>query len=119
MPDQEFAHKIFDRGESIFCEGDQPKFAYVIEEGSVDIIFCVNGRDVVADTLKVGEVFGEMALIDNQRRSAKAVAASPTICLLIGKTDFEQWLKNSDAMTQSMLKLLTKRLRKATLTPVS
>ena len=119
MLTQSFGQQIFADGEPIFCKGDQPEFAYVIEEGSVDIVLNVKGDDVVADTLEAGEVFGEMALIDNECRSAKAVAARTPTCLLIGRSDFERWLEQSDALTQSMLRLLTKRLRKATLSPAS
>ena len=105
----------FDVGDVIFDKGDAPACAFLIQSGSVDIVLNNGTQDFVVDTLEPGEFFGEMALVDNEPRSASAVARSPTVCVRVQRLDFEQRLEASDPLTRAMLKLLVKRLRKTTL----
>ena len=104
----------FKVGETVFEEGDAPHFAYIVQAGAVNIVVKGDGNEVVVDTISAGEVFGEMALVDEQPRSAWAVAKQPTTCVLITKAEFQKRLAKVDPLTRSMLMLLTKRLRKTT-----
>jgi CRP/FNR family cyclic AMP-dependent transcriptional regulator len=97
----------FDAGDVIFDKGESPACAFLIQSGSVDIVLN-NG------TQEPGEFFGEMALVDNEPRSASAIARSPTVCVRVLRHDFEERLEASDPLTRAMLKLLVKRLRKTT-----
>lgn len=108
--------QAFDKGETNFEAGDAAEFAYVIQAGSVSIVVTRGGDKLVLDTLGAGEVFGEMALVDDEPRSAAAVVEEPATCILTTRADFEERLRRSDPLTRSMLGLLTKRLRKATQT---
>ena len=101
----------FKAGQTIFEKSDAPHFAYIVQAGAVDIVVKEDGNDVVVDTLTAGEVFGEMALVDEQPRSARAIAKQATTCVLITKAEFERRLTKVDPFTRSMLMLLTKRLR--------
>lgn len=105
----------FDAGDIIFKKGDAPACAFLIQSGAVDIVLNNGKQDVVVDTLEPGEFFGEMALVDNEPRSASAIARDTTVCIRVQRPDFEERLEASDPLTQAMLKLLVKRLRKTTL----
>ena len=104
----------FKAGQTIFEKGEAPHFAYIVQAGAVDIVVKDDGNDVMVDTITAGEVFGEMALVDEQPRSAWAVAKQATTCVLITKEEFQKRLAKVDPLTRSMLMLLTKRLRKTT-----
>ena len=73
----------FDSGEVIFNKGDAPNCAFLIQSGAVDIVLNNGNRKTVVDTLEPGEFFGEMALVDNEPRSASAVARAPPGCRII------------------------------------
>ena len=107
-------YKLFDEGEVIFKEGDVPRCAYLIHAGAVDVVVNGKGGAAVIDTLEPGEFFGEMALVDNEPRSATAIAKVPTTCATVSKEDFEGILNQAEPLTRAMLELLVKRLRKTT-----
>ena len=104
----------FDAGDVIFDKGESPACAFLIQSGAVDIVLNNGTQDIIVDTLEPGEFFGEMALVDNEPRSASAIARSPTVCVRVLRHDFEERLEASDPLTRAMLKLLVKRLRKTT-----
>jgi CRP-like cAMP-binding protein len=99
----------FAPGEPIFSVGDAPTCAYLIQSGKVEIR--VGARARVIDTLESGEIFGEMALVDDHARSASAFAVELTTCTIITKQQFAKHMERSDPLTRAMLKLMTKRLR--------
>jgi CRP-like cAMP-binding protein len=74
-------------GERIFAEGDPSYYCYQIVRGRVDIVLSPKGRREVIATLGPGEVFGEMGVIDSGPRSATAIAAEDTECIVFGALD--------------------------------
>ena len=65
-------------GDFVFKEGEEGNQAYVVQEGTIDIVRKNSeGEDIVLGTVEKGAIFGEMALIDDQPRMATARAASP------------------------------------------
>ena len=106
--------QVFGTGEVIFRIGEPPRVAYLIQSGQVNIVVPVDDKDKVVGTLVAGELFGEMALVDSQPRSATAVAQQATTCIVITPIDFQRRLEKSDAFVRAMVRLLTKRLRKMT-----
>ncbi|MDA0261404.1 MAG: cyclic nucleotide-binding domain-containing protein [Proteobacteria bacterium] len=57
---------------------------------------------------------GEIALIDDEPRSATAIAEEDTVCSIITKHDLNKALDEADLMAHSLVKVLTSRLRKIT-----
>ena len=107
-------YKLFNEGEVIFKEGDVPRSAYLIHAGTVDVV--VEGKDgaAIVDTLEAGEAFGEMALLDNEPRSATAIAKVSTTCATVSKKNFDEVFETATPLTRGMLQLLVKRLRRTT-----
>ena len=67
-------------GEVFFQEGDVGDGMYLIESGAVEIAAEVgNGQHRMLTMLRAGAVFGEMAVLDNQPRSAMAIASLVTL----------------------------------------
>ena len=105
----------FKQGETLFEKGDAPNSrAYVIESGRVAIKSSVGAIEVAVETLERGDFVGEIALIDDEPRSATAVAEEDTVCSIITKHDFDKALEDADLLAQSLVKVLSGRLRKIT-----
>jgi MFS transporter, NNP family, nitrate/nitrite transporter len=105
----------FNKGDNIFEEGDAGDRMYVILHGSVRIHRSGKGlADVAIALLKDGNFFGELALLDGDKRSAAATAASDTKLLEIGRQDFLGELNRSPHLLSLLLAGLSRRIRKAT-----
>jgi len=74
--------KTFRRGDIIFREGEMGNQAYIVVTGMVEVFKYVEGEKVSLASLRKGELFGEMALVDNSLRMATAVARERTILLI-------------------------------------
>ena len=105
--------QIFPAGAQIFSEGDDGRFAYVIEGGQVEISTFNNGRRVVIARLENGELLGEMALVDDTPRSATAVAVEETQVVVIDRSSLQQYIDSADELVQLLLRVTLERLRAA------
>jgi CRP/FNR family cyclic AMP-dependent transcriptional regulator len=98
----------------VFFENEEGDFFFMIIEGRVKVtILGDDGREVILTVLGPGDFFGEMALLDNEPRSASAIAAEETQLLCLHRTDFQNVLADNRALLTSFIKVLTARLRKA------
>jgi CRP/FNR family cyclic AMP-dependent transcriptional regulator len=93
---------------TIISEGDLCDCAYLIHSGKVKIILGDRqGREVVLSELTTGEYFGEMALIDRNKRSATVIAKEDTELTVISRQSFRECLRsNPDISEQIMLGLV-------------
>ncbi|MFO8057004.1 MAG: cyclic nucleotide-binding domain-containing protein [bacterium] len=103
-------------GKAIFEEGDVGDRMYIILRGSVDIVkSSEKGPGQVLVTLKPGDYFGEMSLIDDSPRSASAVAAEDSLIFSIKKKDLSILLDREPAIAAKVYKFfvhtLNERLR--------
>ena len=100
-------------GAVLFRTGDEGDAMYVIERGKVRI--CVrasNDREVVLTELNRGDFFGEMALLDGQRRrSADAVVAEDSRLAVLSREHFLSFVQSSPKIALEMLTALANRLR--------
>ncbi len=94
----------------IFSEGEPGEFMFAVLEGEVRIE--KGGR--LLRTIGPGEVFGEMALIDGQPRSAHASAATDCKVAAVGEGRFILVVKSNPFFALEMLRILTDRLRQQT-----
>jgi signal transduction histidine kinase len=102
----------FSGGEEIFKEGDAGDALYAIASGTVQISGVVAGGErQIFSRLPPGEVFGEMAVIDNQPRSASAAAEVDTVVHRVPRDAMLQMLGSSPNFALSMMREITQRLR--------
>lgn len=96
-----------DDGE-VLIEEDQPGDEFfIVVGGSVKVV--KRGRRVA--TLRTGECFGEMSLLDDKPRSATVTTTEPTTLLTIHRADFDRYLTRSPAIMRTLLTTLSERLR--------
>ncbi len=102
------------RGGVIFAKGDPGHGLMAVVRGSVRISLpTMGGRDVVLDHIHPGEVFGEMALLDGQSRSADATASEDCELLVIDRRNFIQFVQHQPEVAAKLLEVLCGRLRHA------
>ena len=82
--------KSFDINEGIFAEGDKGNGAYIILDGKVRVIsFTSDFKEILLGELGSGQIFGEMALIDNKPRSASVITVAPTKVAFMSRKQFD------------------------------
>jgi len=91
----------------VFTEGDVGDCMYIIYQGEVKI----HKRSTVLAILKEKEVFGELALLDPEVRSATATAISDCILFRIDQEPFYELLENRPEIARGFIKILCQRLR--------
>jgi len=101
--------KKFDTGDIILGKGEGGVGFYLIMDGSVD----VKSDSQVLAKLGPGQFFGEMAVLDNQPRSADVVAAEPSRCFIISEWSFKALISQNPRIALKMLQELVRRLRDA------
>ena len=104
--------QAFGAGQTIFEEGHKGDGLYVVKGGLVEISVLV-GPNVrrVFSRIPPGDMFGEMAVLDEKPRSARAVAVNETVAYFIGREEILALLKRSSVLSQSLLREISLRLR--------
>ncbi|HZK92252.1 MAG TPA: Crp/Fnr family transcriptional regulator [Stellaceae bacterium] len=99
-------------GRVIFAKGSPGRSMMAILKGSVRISAPTPaGPDIVLTMLQAGEVFGEIALLDGEDRTADATAVSDCELLVLDHRDFVPFLERRADLCLLLLKLLCQRLR--------
>nr|BFD59593.1 hypothetical protein CKG001_17000 [Bdellovibrio sp. CKG001]BFD62972.1 hypothetical protein BdHM001_16530 [Bdellovibrio sp. HM001] len=96
----------------IFSEGDEGDCAYIIEKGRVLIYLTKDKEEIPLTILGEGEIFGEMALIDNQNRSASVRALEDVRLAIVTKQQVLERVSTADKVVQLLMRVLLKRLRR-------
>ena len=103
----------FAKGDKIITEGDEGNVMYVLIAGSVDIIkTTIYGEKFVCATLNenMHPIFGEMALLDNDKRSATVMAKTECITLSIDTKSFNEYIDKYPRAGIVLLKLMNLNL---------
>jgi CRP/FNR family transcriptional regulator, cyclic AMP receptor protein len=99
----------FGTGEIILSRGEGGVGFYLIRDGSVEI---KSDGNILAK-LGPGQFFGEMAILDNQPRSADVVAAEQSTCLIVSEWSFKALISENPKIALNMLQEFARRLREA------
>lgn len=104
--------KAYKAGRTIFQEGDPGDGVYIVVEGRVQITSLV-GQDKrsVLTTFGPGDFFGEMAVLDEQPRSATVTAEVDTQVYFINREDMLKILARSPSLAVSLMKEFSTRMR--------
>ena len=97
----------FAAGDQIFAEGEPGDALYLVVEGTVK----VHKGDKALSQLGERDVFGEMAVLDAEPRSASATVVKDAVLLKIGRDDFRDVLRERPEIGMGVLQVLSRRLR--------
>ncbi|NBR64139.1 MAG: FHA domain-containing protein, partial [Verrucomicrobia bacterium] len=109
---QALREKFFEQGTEIFREGDAGSEAFRILEGRIEIFMRVGGQNkVTLGHLVPGDIFGEMALLDDKPRSASARALEPTRLQIMNVEEFNDLFLSDPSALAPFLSSFFERLR--------
>lgn len=107
--------RTFKRGMTIFTKGDESTNLFAVGSGTVRIsVPSVDGRAAVFNLLEAGDIFGEIALLDGQPRTADAVAVTDCNLFTIERRDFLPLVANNAELSFKLIEVLCARLRHTT-----
>lgn len=101
------------RGDTLFDEGDPPDALYVVTKGRVAIAIAnpIDRRESVVALMEVGDLFGEMGMLDERPRSAMARALQPSTVLAVPYQPVIEMFHDNPTLLWNVTRLLAGRLR--------
>jgi CRP/FNR family transcriptional regulator, cyclic AMP receptor protein len=108
----QFEVRTFEPNQVIFDEGEAAQTVYILRKGAVEIRVGTRGdAPRVLITIKTGDIFGELALLENRSHRAAAVTTEKTEVLEVPRQDFLNRLDASDPVMKAVVNHLVSRLR--------
>lgn len=110
----EISHeKNYERGESVFFEGEEATGFYVVAEGKIKIFkMSPDGREQILHIFGPGEPFGEVPVFHGQPFPANAVTMAYSTLLFFPRREFVDLVASTPSLALSMLAMLSLRLRR-------
>jgi CRP/FNR family transcriptional regulator, cyclic AMP receptor protein len=106
--------RFFDQGAVIFKENDDGNEMFILIQGVVEIRKSTGmSSSKILTTLQKGDMFGEMAIIEKQPRSASAIAVQPTRVLVLNEKLYDNLIGTNPDFARKMNKVLSERIRRA------
>jgi CRP/FNR family transcriptional regulator, cyclic AMP receptor protein len=106
--------RTYTKGNIIVFAHDPGDALFVVASGQVKVVLIAeDGREVILSVLGPGRVFGELALVDDQPRSAHVIALEDARLLVLHRRDFQTRLRESPELALALLRELSQRIRRA------
>ena len=103
---------VFPKGTVLFRKGERRECAYLVDHGEIEIYGNdEGGADKLLCTIGEGEIFGEMALIDDSPRSATAVTITDSEIFVIPRDSLQDRAKGLDPIVSMLISILIEHYR--------
>jgi CRP/FNR family transcriptional regulator, cyclic AMP receptor protein len=100
------------KGEMLFQQGDAGDSAYLILSGAVKIsIVSAAGREIVFAYLSVGDLVGDISVLDERPRTASATASEAVNAIAIRGADLHREMADNPELSRAVIRFLCARLR--------
>jgi CRP/FNR family transcriptional regulator, dissimilatory nitrate respiration regulator len=107
--------KAFNRGQTIFSEGEAANGFYVVVSGRVKVYkLSLEGKEQILHIFGPGEPFGEVPVFEGKQFPAHALAIEKSSVIFFPRADFVGLIKRNPSLALSMLAVLSRRLRQFT-----
>src|SRR3981081_1732713 len=102
----------FDPGQVVFREGDSSDTCYIVHSGRARAVReHSDGRTITLATFGPGDIFGELAMFEDERRSATVEAVEPTIAVAVLGPDMRRLMTEHPGIATRLVIALGRRLR--------
>lgn len=105
-----FERRFISKDTVIIKEGESGNSAFLVQSGAVRVYVDYEGRDIDLAQLGPGQIFGEMALVFDEKRTASVAAAEDTTLIVITRQILEDKLRKSDPTIRAIVPMLMKRV---------
>ena len=102
--------RTYPQNTMIFSESEPGAELFIIQKGSVKITKIINDNEVLLALLKAGDMFGEMALLEDKPRTASAIAHEEAVLLAVNKANFRRMVSTQPQMITRLTQILSDRL---------
>ena len=103
------------KGRTLLERGSSSRDVFFVLEGKVEVVlYSPDGREVFVTAIGAGEMFGELAALDGEPRSATIVALSDVVLAIMSQNDFMHCIENSPAAAICLARNLASQLRQST-----
>lgn len=109
-PDTSQFVRQYPKDTMLFAEGESGPELYIIQKGSIRITKIVNENEVLLALLKSGDIFGEMALLENKPRSASAIINEDTVLMAINRANFKGMVIEQPKVISRLTSTLAERI---------
>jgi CRP-like cAMP-binding protein len=103
-----------EKGKILFFQSDPSEFAYIVRSGDISIVLSSpDGRDMVINEMRSGDLFGELGILTKQPRSTSAVARADSEVLVIPREAFLRIIDSQPALARRILEITAQRLQRS------
>jgi len=107
-----FREVRFAKDEMLFSRGDPGTHLYIVSEGQIRLAIATSeGRELSFQIVGPGDLFGEIAFLDGQSRSAGATALATTTAFSLDRSSFDRLRAAHPAISDAVISYLCRRLR--------
>ncbi len=99
-------------GEQLLANGSPGDELFIVLDGTIQVLMPSQDGDVFVERFERGDILGEIAVLDDQPRTAAGRAASPSTLLVIQRDDFHAFLERFPHYRQRLIGILVQRLRR-------
>ncbi len=103
--------KTYKKGEVVIKEGDIGREMFIIQSGSVDVVKEEGENKLILATLERGDFFGEMAILENEPRSASVIAREDTRLVVLNAGNFLIKIRKDPTFAFSVMQKMSSRIR--------
>jgi CRP-like cAMP-binding protein len=104
--------KDYQDGEAIFHQGEAGDCMYVIQDGFVEVVIEAEKQEIQLNILGKNEFFGEMAIFDNEIRSATVRALGHARILTIDHKNLLRRIHEDPSLAYRLLQVMSSRIRR-------
>ena len=104
--------RVYQPGEDIVREGEVGDCMYVIQEGEADVLKLIDGQTALVDSMGAGDLFGEIAIVEQTKRSSTVRARTPVKAITIDRGTFLRRVQEDPALALNVLRVMAGRVRR-------
>jgi CRP/FNR family cyclic AMP-dependent transcriptional regulator len=111
LDEQSIEISNFPKGKVLFKQGDKGDAAYIVNSGAIGIYRESQGRKIPLATVRKGELFGEMAVIDGSPRMATAFTLEDSTLMVVSLDIMIDKMRRADPFIKALISMLMGNLR--------